>query len=66
MQEISNNSTNYLLGTNSYKTLQSHLQSLLTILQWINNTSVIYKWGASSLFLSLVILFLVLPSDFIV
>ena len=36
------------------------------MLRWTNTTSVIYKWGIVSTFLSLVILFLVLPSSFIV
>ena len=39
--EISNNWPNSLLGTNAYKTLKSCWQSLLTILQCTNTTSII-------------------------
>ena len=39
---------------------------MLTILQYTNTTSLIYKWGTFSPFLSLVILLLVLPNNFIV
>ena len=38
---------------------------MLTILQYINTTSVISKWNAFSLFLSFFVLLLVLPSNFI-
>ena len=38
----------------------------MTILQWTNTTSLISKWGTFYPFLSLVILFLVLPRNFIV
>ena len=39
--EISNKLTNGLFGTKVYKTLESCWESLLTILQWANTTSVI-------------------------
>ena len=64
--EIPNKLPNDLFGTNVYKTLASCWWSLLAILQWTNTTSVISKWGPLSPFLSLVILFSVLPSNFIV
>ena len=38
---------------------------MLTILQWTDTTLVILKWGTFSPFSSLVILFLVVPSDVI-
>ena len=41
--EISNKLTNSLFGINVYKTLESFWQSLLTILQWTNATSVISR-----------------------
>ena len=50
--EISNNWTNYLLGTNVYKTLESSWQSFLTLSKCTNTTSVISKWGKFSPFLS--------------
>ena len=50
MGEISNN------WTNVYKTLES-CWYLLTILQCINTTSVISKWGTFSLFSYLAIYF---------
>ena len=50
--EISSNWPNELLGPNVDKTLQSCWKSLLSILQWTNITSVIYKWDTFSLFLS--------------
>ena len=63
---ISNNWPNDLLGKNVYKTLKSCWQLLLTIVQWRNGTSIISKWGTFSPFLSLVIIRLVFPSNFIV
>ena len=50
--EISNNWPNDLLRTNLYKILESCWQSL-SILQCVNTTSVIYKWGTFSPFSSL-------------
>ena len=64
--EISNKLTNGLFRTKVYKTLESCWESLLTILQWANTTSVISRCGTFSPFLSLVILFSVLLSNFIV
>ena len=64
--EISDNCPNYLLGTNAYKTLESCWYFLLTILECVNTTSAISKWGTFSPFLSLVILLLVIPSNFTV
>ena len=64
--EIPSNWPNDLLGTNVYKTLESCWQLLLTVLQCTNTTSVISKWGTFSPFSSLVILLLVLPSNYIV
>ena len=61
-----NNWTNDLLGTNVYKTLGVLLIIIASVLQWTNTTSVISKLGTFSSFLSLVILLLVPPSDFIV
>ena len=55
-----------LLGRNRYKILKTCWWSLLTILQWTNTTSVICKWDTFSPVLSLIILFLVLPSNFII
>ena len=63
---ISNNWAIDLLGTNVYKTLEFSWSSLLPILQCINITCVISKWGTFSSFSSLVILLLVLPSNFVV
>ena len=54
MGEISNNWPNDLLGTNVYKTLESCWQSLKTILQCTNTTSVISEWVIVSPFSSLV------------
>ena len=62
--ETSNNWPNDLLGTNVYKTLESCWWSLLTILQCTNTTSLISKWGLFPPISSLVILLLVLPSNF--
>ena len=62
--KISNNWPNNLLETNVYKTLECCWWSLLTILQCTNTTLVISKWGMLSPFLFLVILLLVLPSNF--
>ena len=59
----SNKLPNGLFGTNVYKTLESYWWSLLTILQLTNNTSVILRCGTFSPFLSLVILFSVIPSN---
>ena len=66
MGEISSNWPNDLLGINDYKTLEYYLQSLFTIKQWTNITLVISKWGTLSPYFSLVILLLVLPTNFIV
>ena len=55
--EISNKLPNGLFGTNVYKTLESCWQSLLTVIQRTNTTSVISRCGTFSPFLSLVILF---------
>ena len=63
---ISNKLTNDLFGTNVYKTVKSCWQSLLTTLQWTKTTSVISRCGTFPLFLSIAVLFLVLPSNFIV
>ena len=63
--EISNNWPNDLLGTNACKTLEFFWQSLLTILQCTNTTSVTSQSGTFSPCLSLFILLLVLPSSFI-
>ena len=63
---ISNRLPDGLLGTNVYKTLKSCWQWLLIMLQWTNTTSVVSKCGTFSPFLSLVILFSVLPSNFTV
>ena len=62
---ISNRLPNNFFGTNVYKTYESCRQSLLTILQW-TNTTIISKWGIFSTFLSLIVLFSVLPSNLIV
>ena len=62
--EISNKLPNGLFGTKVYKTLESCWSSLLTILQWTNTTSVISRCGTFSPFLSLFILFSLLPSNF--
>ena len=64
--EIFSNSPSDLLGTNVFKTLKSCWWSLLTILKSIDNTSATYKWGTFPPFSSLVILLLVLPSNFVV
>ena len=64
--EISSKLSNGLFGTNVYKTLESCWWLLLTILQGTNTTSVISRCGTFSPFLSLVILFLVFSSNFIV
>ena len=64
--EICHNRPNDFLGANVYKTLKSYWQSFLTILQWINTTSVIFKRDILSPFLTLAILHLVLPNDLIV
>ena len=55
--EIFNNWPNDLLEPNACKTLESSWQSLLTILESTNITSVISIWGAFSPFLSLIIYF---------
>ena len=57
---------NGLFGANVNKTFESCSQSLLTILQPTNNTYVISRCATFSPFLSLAILFSVLPSNFIV
>ena len=62
--EISNKLPNGLFGTKVYKTLESCWSLLLTILQWTNTTFVISRCGTFSPFLSLVILFSLLPSNF--
>ena len=64
--EIDSNWPNDLLGINVYKTLESCWQSFLTILQWTNTTSVIFNEAYFHYFFSLVVLFLVLPSNIIV
>ena len=64
--EILNNWPNGLLETNLFKTLDFCLWLLLTILHWTKTTSVIFKWRIFSPFLFLVILLLVLSSNFIV
>ena len=64
--EISNKLPNGLFGTNVYKTLESCWQSLLTVIQRTNTTFVISRCGTFSPFLSLVISFSGLPSNFIV
>ena len=64
--ELSSNCLNNLLRINACKTLGSCWWSLLTILQWTNTTSVISKLDTFSPFLSLVILLLLPPSNFIV
>ena len=48
--EISNNWPNNLLETNVYKAPECCWQLFLTILKLTNTTSVIFKWGTSSLF----------------
>ena len=53
--QISNNLPNDLLATNVYKTLESCLQSLLTILKWTNTDSSISKRGTFAPFSSLII-----------
>ena len=55
-----------LLGATKYKTLESCWKSLLKILQWSKTTLMIYKQGIFVSFSFLVILFFVLPSNFIV
>ena len=64
--EISTNWPDDLFEINVYKTLELCLYSLLTIVQWTNTISVTSKLGKFFPFLSFVILFLVLPSNFIV
>ena len=64
--EISDNLPSDLLGTNIYKALEFHSQLSWTLLQCTNTTSVISKLGKFSPSLFLVILLLVLPSNFIV
>ena len=61
---ISNNQPNDVIWINMHKTLTHN--HCVTILQGTNTTSVIWKWQIFSRFLSLVILPLVLPSNFIV
>ena len=63
--EVSNNLPNDLFGASIYKTLE-FFRLLLTILQFSNVTSVISKLGTFSPFSFLVILLLVVPSNFIV
>ena len=63
--EVSNNLSNDLIGINVCKSLEFCWYSLLTILQWTNTTLVISKCGTFSEFLSIVILLLVLVSNFI-
>ena len=63
--EISSNWPRDFLGIDSYKTLESCWQPLSTKLQWTNTTSVFSKLGTFSIFLSLVILFLLLARNFI-
>ena len=63
VDEISSNQPNDLLAANVYQTLDN---CCLAILQWANTISVISKQGTFSPFSSLVILLLVLPSNFIV
>ena len=54
----------FLIG---YQTVYlEQTSTLVTILQWTNTTSLILRCGTFSLFFSLVILFSVLPSNFIV
>ena len=48
--DISNKLPRGLFGTNVYKTLESCWESLLTILQWTNTTSVISRCGTFSPF----------------
>ena len=62
---MSSNSPNDLLGRNVNKTLESTSYSLLTVLQSNNTTSVIYKRATFLPLPSVVILQLVLPSNFI-
>ena len=64
--EISDKLPNILFETNVYKILQSCWQSLLIIPQWANTTSVISKWSTFWPLLFSVILFSVLPSNYIV
>ena len=64
--EISNKVPNDLFRINLYKNLKFCWKLLSTILQWTNTNLIISKWGKFWLFLSLVTLFSVLPSNFIV
>ena len=64
--EIFDRLPNILLGTNVYKIPQSCWQSLLIIPQWADTTSVISKWSTFWPFSFSVILFSVLPSNYIV
>ena len=64
--EISNNWPKCLLGTSLYKTFESYWQLLFVTLQWTNTSSVVSKRDTFSPFSFLVILPLVLPSNFII
>ena len=64
--EISDNWPSGLFEINLYKNHEFCWYLLLTTWKWTNITSVISKWGLFSPFLSLVILFSELPSNFTV
>ena len=66
VREISKTWPNNWLGTNVQKTLESCWLSLLTILQSTNTTLAISKWDTFSPLLPLVMLLLVLQSNFII
>ena len=53
-------------GTNAHKTTESCWWPLLVTLQWTNTSLVISKLGTFSLILSLVIILLILPNNFVV
>ena len=64
--EISNNCPNDVFGINVCKTCESCWFVLLLRLQWTSTTSVISKFEIYLPFLSFVILFPLLPNNFIV